>query len=334
MFSTVETDFALNMLQQASVNETLVVSSISVIFALAMIQAGAKGNTKSQINGKNRQKLDIILSHIEIQSYYANLSSEIQSAKNGVSSRIANGFFLKFIIDDFISNATEGMIYDMVTEDTVRDVLSILDAVSILVNAIYFHAKWLSPFDKTANTNGTFYGAGGVDREVSSRYTEDADFQLLSLPYKDTSYAMNILLPKERFGLSSLRSKLTGSRIQDLLSRLDTTYITLKIPKMKIETQFPLKEALIKMGLSDMFDDKSDLSGIAKEPPLKVSDAAHRAIIQVDEDGTTAAAATVLKVVPLSATLEEPLNFSADHPFLFMLTKDNNPLFIGQFVHN
>lgn len=114
MFSTVETDFALNMLQQASVNETLVVSSISVIFALAMIQAGAKGNTKSQINaviskGKNRQKLDIILSHIEvqqfflgesddeIQSYYANLSSEIQSAKNGVSSRIANGFFLKFV---------------------------------------------------------------------------------------------------------------------------------------------------------------------------------------------------------------------------------------------
>lgn len=284
-----------------------------------------------------------------------------------MSSRIANGFFLnkdysieksfesvianKYmanvlsldfsdeasaakIIDDFISNATEGMIYDMVTEDTVRD------AVSILVNAIYFHAKWLSPFDKTANTNGTFYGAGGVDREVEymneydehRRYTEDADFQLLSLPYKDTSYAMNILLPKERFGLSSLRSKLTGSRIQDLLSRLDTTYITLKIPKMKIETQFPLKEALIKMGLSDMFDDKSDLSGIAKEPPLKVSDAAHRAIIQVDEDGTTAAAATVLKVVPLSATLEEPLNFSADHPFLFMLTKDNNPLFIGQFV--
>ncbi|KAK6040297.1 hypothetical protein COOONC_22200 [Cooperia oncophora] len=101
---------------------------------------------------------------------------------------------------------------------------------------------------------------------------------------------------------------------------------------MKIETDFKLKDALIAMGVTDMFSDHADLTGISKEPPLKISDAAHKAIIEVDEDGTTAAAASYVKVVPMSMIMDKPVQFRADHPFVFMLTKDNNPLFMGQFV--
>ncbi|KAK6010307.1 hypothetical protein OSTOST_24667 [Ostertagia ostertagi] len=90
---------------------------------------------------------------------------------------------------------------------------------------------------------------------------------------------------------------------------------------MKIETDFKLKDALIAMGVSKMFSDEANLAGITKEPPLKVSNAAHRAIIEVDEEGTTAAAATLFKVIPLSAVMDEPVKFRADHPFLFILTK-------------
>ncbi|WKY13030.1 hypothetical protein Q1695_004110 [Nippostrongylus brasiliensis] len=105
-----------------------------------------------------------------------------------------------------------------------------------------------------------------------------------------------------------------------------------KIPKMKIDTDFKLKEALIAMGLSEMPTDKADFSGITNSPPLKISDAAHRAIIEVDEDGTTAVAATVLVAVGSGMPVDQPKIFYADHPFWFVLTKDNNPLFMGQFV--
>ncbi|KHJ80334.1 serine proteinase inhibitor [Oesophagostomum dentatum] len=163
-------------------------------------------------------------------------------------------------------------------------------------------------------------------------YAEDRDMQVLSLRYKDTSYAFNILLPKVRYGLDALRKKLTGATIQKVLSQLKSTYMTISLPKMKIETDFKLKEALMAMGVTEMFSDNADLSGITKFPPLKVSDAAHKAIIEVDEEGTTAAAATAFKIVPFSAMLGEPITFTADHPFIFILTKNANPLFMGQFT--
>lgn len=102
------------------------------------------------------------------------------------------------VIDSFISKTTDNKIQNMVTADTVEG------AFSVLVNAIYFKAKWLSPFDKASNSNGTFYGVSGKKREVEymnsyaeqQMYTEDEDVQVVSLPYQDQSYALNILLPK------------------------------------------------------------------------------------------------------------------------------------------
>ncbi|XGW30193.1 hypothetical protein V3C99_009305 [Haemonchus contortus] len=362
MFPSVETDFGLSMLRYASANDSVVVSPISVIFALAMIRAGSKGTTKSQINSVISKGA----SDNEVEEYYSKLFHQITNSKNGVKSRIANGFFLNKqfkvesdyeqtikkayeakvealdfekakeaakVIDDFIANTTEGKIRDMVNEGSVEG------AYSLIVNAIYFTAEWKFKFYKSSNTNGTFYRSASNERQVEYMndfdehrlYAEDNDLQVLSLQYLDTSYALNIFLPKSRFGLNDVRSKLTGERIQNLLSKLKQTYISISIPKLSIETDFGLKKALIGMGVTEMFSDKANLTGISKDPPLKVSDAAHKAIIEVDEDGTTAAAATFFKIIPLSAVMEEPVKFEANHPFLFILTKDNNPLFMGCF---
>ncbi|WKY13050.1 hypothetical protein Q1695_004119 [Nippostrongylus brasiliensis] len=363
MFPIIETDFGANMLRHVPANESLVVSPISVIFALAMVQAGAKGKTKSQITNAIAKGS----SDADLQNFYSNLSSQVRKAKNGVKADIANGFFLnkqytidknyentivkKYsakvqsldftntkaaakTIDDFIKKTTQGKIQNMVTPDMVNG------AFSLIVNAIYFTAKWLLPFDKFSTMKDTFHSSAKKSRQTDfmnaygkyQSYAEDADVQVLSLPYKDTSFAFNIVLPKTKFGLTQLRSKLTGSKIQGLLSKLKSTFVTYKIPKMKIDTDFKLKEALIAMGLTEMFTDKADFSGITKSPPLKISDAAHRAIIEVDEDGTTAAAATVLVAVGSGMPVDQPKIFNADHPFWFILTKDNNPLFMGQFV--
>ncbi|VDM68299.1 unnamed protein product [Strongylus vulgaris] len=109
-------------------------------------------------------------------------------------------------------------------------------------------------------------------------------------------------------------------------------HFQMSIPKMKIETDFKLKEALIALGVSEMFSDNADLSGISSMNQLKVSDAAHKAIIEVDEEGTTAAAATAIKMVAESARMDDPIMFIADHPFIFILTKNKHPLFMGQFM--
>ncbi|WKY13080.1 hypothetical protein Q1695_004133 [Nippostrongylus brasiliensis] len=364
MFLTAETDFGVNMLRQGAVDQSLVVSPISVIFALAMVQAGAKGTTKSQITSLISKGS----SDATIQNYYANLSSQVLNAKEDVKAKIANGFFLnkqytilksyeetitkKYsakvqsldfsqaeatakTIDNFINATTEGKINNMVKADMVRG------AFSLIVNAIYFFGKWLIPFDSKLTAKGTFFSGNKKNRMVDfmnakqkrQPYAEDADLQLLSLPYKDTTFAFNILLPKKKYGLNDLRAKLTGARIQALLSQLKSTYVTYTIPKMNIETEFPLKKALIAMGATDMFSSKADLTGITKSPPLMVSDATHRALIEVDEGGTTAAAATVIVMTRTSSiSVVDPIIFKADHPFWFILTKDNNPLFIGQYV--
>ncbi|KAL6744521.1 hypothetical protein Aduo_017447 [Ancylostoma duodenale] len=343
------------MLRQSPVSEQLVVSPISVIFALAMVQAGAKGKTKTQINKviSNGATDDAIV------EFYSKLAKDTLKANNGVETRIANAFFLdkKYRIEkqyadkitqkylakaealDFgqakqTSENTAGKIKNLITEDTVRD------AFSLIVNAVYFTAKWEYEFSKGSTFNMTFYSSEGAKKEIeflteydeNRFYAEDADMQVLSLRYLDTSFAMNIILPKRRFGLDALRQKLNGARIQNVLSKLKKTYVTISIPKMKIETDFKLKEALIAIGITEMFSDSADLTGISKAPLLKVSDAAHKAIIEVDEKGTIAASATFLKLKFKSARLNRPKRFVADHPFIFVLTKNLNPLFTGQFV--
>ncbi|CAJ0588785.1 unnamed protein product [Cylicocyclus nassatus] len=361
-FLTAETDFGLDMLRKLSLNESNVVSPLSVIFALNIVQPGAKGKTKTQITeaiSKGSTDNDTI-------EYYSNLMQQILNATNDVQSKIANAFFVrngveikddyadkitkKFcaklecrdfnqahetakVINDFVNESTAGKIKEIVKANAIQG------AISIIINAIYFKAEWDVKFRNCYNSTGKFYSAPDREREVEYMrqsnthrlYAEDDDAQVLSLLYKDKTYAFNIILPKNRFGLEELVKNWSGERVQNLLTKLKDTFITVVIPKMKIETDFELKEALLNMGIEDMFSDAADLSGISSIP-LRVSSAIHKALIEVDEEGTTAAAVTAMMMFGAAPRTAEPVQFIADHPFLFILTKDNNPLFMGVFV--
>ncbi|KAK6758077.1 hypothetical protein RB195_015722 [Necator americanus] len=362
-FLNAEMDLGLNMLRQSPTTEQLVVSPISIIFALAMVQAGARGKTRTQIN----QVISSGATDDGIINYYSSLSKDISISNEKVETRIANAFFLnkEFSIekqyadtitgnysakvealdfdnakqtaqkiDEFVNDATVGRIKDIVEESTVRG------ANSLIINAIYFHGKWQHEFDKFDSRNYPFHSSAVKQRKIKFMneegkkryYAEDEDMQVLSLPYQDASYAFNILLPKKKFGLEELRKKLNGTTIKRVLSQLESTMLgEISIPKMKIETDYKLKEALMAIGVTEMFSDAADLTGITRSRPLKVSSAAHRALIEVDEGGTTAAAATSVRFILTSGSIY-PTNFIADHPFIFILTKNHNPLFMGQFV--
>ncbi|VDO74561.1 unnamed protein product [Haemonchus placei] len=300
MFLPAELEFGLNMIRFAFANEPLVVSPVSMIFALAMIRLGAKGPTRSQINSVISRDA----SDDEIDDYYPSLYSHLQNASGGVKTNIANGFFLdkNFYIE----------------KEYERKIRKDYNA---RVQALDFRMK-----EKTAKME--FMQAFNVYR----LYAEDDEIQVLSLQYADTSYAFNIFLPKTRFDFSNMRWSLTAKQIKELLSKLDQTYMTIMIPKMKIETNLKLKEILPSMGISNIFNHHADLSGITQTTPLHISEVTHDAIIEVDEDGTTAAAATKFKAEWKSLKVTVPIEFIADHPFMFILTKDKNPLFMGQFL--
>ncbi|CAJ0599129.1 unnamed protein product [Cylicocyclus nassatus] len=233
--------------------------------------------------------------------------------------------------------------YDFKQAGSTAKVDYVSDADALIVNAIYFEANWYHKFNKGFTKKAMFHHSADNKEKVdyineyrkNRMYAENEVVQVLSLPYKDTSYSFNIFLPKKRFDIDELRAKLDGAAIQNLLSCSRSTYLSkISIPKMKLEKDYELKQALLAMGVTYLFDSASaDLSGISKVG-LYASDAKHRAFIEVDEEGTTAAAATYIGIrKPMMLTIHQnPKKFIADHPFIFILNKDKNALFIGQFV--
>ncbi|CAJ0588645.1 unnamed protein product, partial [Cylicocyclus nassatus] len=307
-FLTAETDFGLDMLRQKSPDECIVVSPLSVIFALNLLQPGAKGITKSQIT----DAISKGSSDDETLEYYSELMRQILDSTSNAQIRIANGFFFRNgldinddyahkitgklcsrleahdfsqadetakVINNFVDSSTAGKIKEIISADTVKD------AISVIVNAIYFKADWDVKFKSSNSSKGEFYSAPDKEKEVEYMrcsnthrlYAEDDDTQVLSLLYEDNTYAFNIFLPKNRYGLGDLLKTWTGEKIQRSLSTLKETFITIVIPKMKFETDFELKKALINMGIKDMFTKAADLSGISSAP-LMVSSATHKAL--------------------------------------------------------
>ncbi|RCN28758.1 serine proteinase inhibitor [Ancylostoma caninum] len=252
----------------------------------------------------------------ETVRYYSHLSEEVRKQKMGTRTEIANGIFMdkkvavrksyglsivkKFSskvkslrfsrkeavtesVDRFVSYRTTGRIRHIKTPSKIQD------ALSLLVSAASFTSQWEYSFVRKSNTLGTFYSAEHSERKVefmnvikqNRYYAEDQDMQILSLRYSDTSYALNIFLPKQKSAFSTLRAKLTGAAIQASLSQLKSTYVSVSIPKMRIVTDFKLKPALMALGVSELFSEHCDLGGITKSRAVKVSFAAHKAIIEI-----------------------------------------------------
>lgn len=120
---------------------------------------------------------------------------------------------------------------------------------------------------------------------------------------------------------------LTGFHFQSLLSDLKNSYVNVHIPKMHISTKLSLKEPLEAIGITDIFTDSADLSGLA--PGVRISSGVHKSMIDVDEEGTTAAAASGFKARLEMMIMADPTDFLADHPFLFAVLHNKRPVFLG-----
>ena len=165
-------------------------------------------------------------------------------------------------------------------------------------------------------------------------YASGVDWQAVELPYAGGSLAMTIVVPQN---LAAFEKTLSSTRFAEIADALEQTYISVSLPRFKVETKSELSAALVKMGMPLAFDpDKADFSGITKQEPLYIGEVVHQANISVDEKGTEASAATAVVVMAGASAgpQQEPKVVRVDRPFIFAVrdTKTGAILFLGRVV--
>jgi len=213
----------------------------------------------------------------------------------------------------------------------------------VLTNAIYFKGNWARQFKKDRTKDAPFTLAGGekvdvpmMNQAADFNYMETEDFQGLELPYVDDELSMIILLPKQNNRPAEFEKTLTLKNLSQWLARLRKRKVIVSVPKFKMTSQFRLAEVLKSMGMTDAFvPDVADFSGMNGKRDLFISAVIHKAYVDVNEEGTEAAAATAVVVGVTSVGPTRIPVFRADHPFLFLI-RDNHSssiLFIGRVMN-
>ncbi|WP_058452925.1 serpin family protein [Legionella maceachernii] len=240
-------------------------------------------------------------------------------------------------INNWVEKKTNNYIQHLIPQGVISE-----DTKLILVNAIYFNGLWALPFQPkdTATAlflleNGTSVQTPMMKQEDRFLYKEDAHLQILQLGYKNSAIRLAILLPKGSYTVQQVLRNLDQNTFSKLINASTEQKIQVNIPRFKLESTFnALNTSLQKMGLKDAFTDQANFSRMTKSP-LSISAILQKAIIEVDEKGTVAAAATATIMTATAAFPQPVIQFNANHPFLLVLfdTKSGIILFIGQVVN-
>ena len=362
------TRFALRMHQElSSIEGNLFFSPYSISSALGMTYAGARNQTEKEM----REALCFPNQHEDFFRFYGELQEALLAGEKteDIELNIANAIwvekshrflrnYLRLVkkeykssvsLADFMGNAdAERERINSWVEEQTRDKIKNLvppGAVSeltrmVLVNAIYFKGDWARQFKEKYTRERAFYVSATESVEVEMmrqtetfRWSEDADTEALELPYEGHQLSMLVLLPKESDGIHALEQSLTVEKLNGLISTLREKKIEVTLPKFKVGKSYELSAAFKHLGMQDAFAHGADFSGMDGTRNLHISAILHKAFVEVDEQGTEAAAATAVVAVVRAELI--PPRFNADHPFLFLI-RDNatgSILFMGRVVN-
>ena len=346
--------------------ENMFMSPFCVAAVLGMTCTGAKGNTARQIRTALRIHDNEVLFSKDFgpifkavkgnENYTLEAANRIYVANNyklldRFQSTLKNHFEAEAQRVDFADDDSRVNINKWVEQRTRGNIQELLkpgmvgeDSRIVLVNAIYFKGGWLEPFEKRSTCKQPFYlGSNQTKIQVDMMHRNgemqtgdlpELNARVLELPYKGRDLSMFIILPNKLDGLAQLESKLEYSEVLDNLTRCTRkANLEISIPKFKIESDLNLKEHLEALGITDLFQDgKADLSTINGNRDLFVEDVVHKAIVEVNEEGTEAAAATAAIMIRCMSASRRAEPFVADHPFIFVI-RDNRKsliLFIGR----
>lgn len=347
------------------------VSPYSVAIALAMTYNGASGVTK-QAMAKTLEIQGISLQ--QINSANATLKAILENSDPKVQLTIANSLWAKqnypFQQDflqknqnfykakvtnlDFSAPGAPTVINNWVQQSTGGKIDKIIekinpDDVLFLINAIYFKGKWTTAFDKKETGEYPFYLPSGGQKQHPMmsqtgeyKYYETQKFQSVSLPYgKDERFSLYIFLPKQNSSLSALHKDLNVENWEKWMTQFKNREGFIRLPRFKIEYDIKLNNALKALGMEVAFNSQADFSGMVSNlsgmgKKLAISDVKHKTFVEVNEEGTEAAAVTSVGIVAVSLAInfEEPFEMIVDRPF-FAAIRDNQTktvLFMGSIV--
>ncbi|OBS64306.1 hypothetical protein A6R68_07151 [Neotoma lepida] len=359
-------DFAFSLyreLAHESNTTNIFFSPVSIATAFAMLSLGAKGDTHSQI--LEGLKFNITqITEIKFHNAFHRLLQTLNRPDNELQLATGNGLFVdnhlkllekfladiknhyhseafsvnftdseeaKKVINGFVEKGTQGKIVDLV-KDLGKD------TVLALVNYIFFKGKWEKPFDAEYTKEDDFH----VDKSTTVKvpmmhrlgmfdvhHCSTLSSWVLLMDYLGNATAIFILPDDGQ--MQHLEQTLTEEIISKFLENRHKSSASLYFPKLSISGTYNLKPTLTSLGITQVFSDRADLSGITEDAPLVLSKAMHKAVLTLDERGTEAAGATILEAIPMSVPPEVKFN----SPFITIIYdyRTQSPLFVGKVVN-
>lgn len=355
-----DNDFAIDLFQRAvnaSTEQNILVSPLSVSIALGMTWNGAIAETKSGMEAALKMSG---LTKDEINDYYKVLQSTLPNIDPTTELGIANSVWYKTgypvrsefkntAIDYFKSEVREldfsqPWAVDSIngwcarkTNQHITDILDQIpgDAVMYLVNAMYFKGIWRKPFDKKNTKVMTFTDEKKQASDVNMmfqkdtfNYTYDDKAQYIDLTYGNKAFSMTVILPHYNSSVSGVLAELTSESLGAKLKNMKSQEISLYFPRFRSKSKFLLNSVLSDMGMSRAFQDWDEFREMA-DADIYISRVLHDTSIEVTEEGTVAAAATVVEMTEKSAATNY---FNVNRPFIYVIRENSTGviLFIGK----
>lgn len=343
-------------------NGNIFLSPTSALMALLIAYNGADGETKKEME----EALELGgLAVDEINKANMALVDMLIKDSEGVELSIANSIWLneeyhfteafkKKAIDYFDAETSEINVFDnasveqinnWVNDSTNGKIEEIIEAplhpdmVTLLINALYFNGKWAYEFDEENTMESTFFSPESemdvpfMILEEELEYVENESFQAIKLPYGKGEMNMQVILPNEDVSLDEVAKELNSESWKELQTQFKETNGIIKLPKFQIEYETVLNEALQQLGIILAFDkNEADFSQMIEEDaPLWIHKVKQKAFINVNEEGSEAAAATSVEMRTTSAIIGDDFYMDVNRPFLFTinLEESNVNLFIG-----
>ena len=363
--------FAVAMYRRAAAKDgNQFLSPVSISFALAMTYAGARGGTEREMkqalhfHGEQKElhpALSAIMTKLngsgEKRPYELVVANALWGQRGhvflneylGLMKQWYNSGLMQadFALAAEKARTTINWWVEEITRNKIKDLIppGVLTAQTrlVLTNAVYFKGAWRSGFQKERTRPGTFYTSDGKQLQAQMmhqksrfRHFQNNELQALELPYKGDTLSMVIFLPKQRRGLDDFESRLGMEMINELTSRLSPVEVEVTLPKFKMTASYRLEEMLGEMGMNSAFvPGHADFSGMDGTKGLFISAILHKAFVDVNEEGTEAAAATAVAMALTSMPeRHDSIVFKADHPFMFLI-RDNatsSIIFIGRIT--
>nr|UEP64296.1 teratocyte serpin I [Cotesia flavipes] len=351
-----------------STKDNLICSPLSAGIVLSMAAYGARGNTEKQMRTSLRMPENDAVGKSGFQSLIDTLNS-VKKVQLKLAQKIftTTGFEMKpdfkAITENNFRSTAQSLDFAKAVESSqtinkwckeqtnssIKEIIQPDDlngAAMVLLNAVYFKGNWLSKFKGEQTLRQPFHVDENTTKDVDMMHQKNAfnygelpelDAIFVELPYEkedeNDAISMFIILPNNVNGLSKSENSLHTLNFKNMHENKRMTEMRLYMPKFKIESTLQLQPILEKVGMTDMFSDSADFTGITDSPPLKVSKVIQKAFIEVNEEGSEASAVTAGVISFRSSKIPHPIPITVmiDRPFIYTIVHSaaNAVLFQG-----